>query len=91
MVPARWVVLVQDQVSLGECRHKVSCPDLKSLGPSNANTAFKFDEYNEPLYDVLSELGDDEKVIWVAHSIGGLSVWVPCISTWRGSRLLSLL
>uniref|UniRef100_A0A7C8Z2J2 Carboxylesterase n=1 Tax=Opuntia streptacantha TaxID=393608 RepID=A0A7C8Z2J2_OPUST len=55
--------------------HKVSCPDLKSLGidPSNADTVFKFDEFNEPLYGTLSELGNDEKVILVAHSVGGLS------------------
>ncbi|KAJ8421955.1 hypothetical protein Cgig2_004888 [Carnegiea gigantea] len=60
-----------------ECAgHKVTCLDLRGSGtdPSDANTIFTFEEYNQPLEDVLSGLGEGEKVILVGHSAGGLSL-----------------
>ena len=60
-----------------ECAgHKVSCLDLRASGIdlSDANTVFKFQEYNQPLDDVLSGLGEGEKVILVGHSAGGLNL-----------------
>ncbi|RWR80515.1 methylesterase 17-like protein [Cinnamomum micranthum f. kanehirae] len=56
--------------------HKVSCLDLKSSGidlsdPMNISS---FEEYNKPLFDFMSNLQDDEKVILVGHSMGGLSL-----------------
>lgn len=60
-----------------ECAgHKVTCLDLRSAGidPSDANTIYKFEEYNEPFDNLLSGLGEGEKVILVGHSAGGLSL-----------------
>lgn len=56
--------------------YRVSCIDLKSAGidPSDANTVLCFDDYNKPLLDFMSSLSDDEQVILVGHSAGGLSV-----------------
>ncbi|KAK9283985.1 hypothetical protein L1049_012243 [Liquidambar formosana] len=56
--------------------YKVSCIDLKSAGidPSDANTILSFDDYNKPLLDFMSALPDDQQVILVGHSAGGLSV-----------------
>ncbi|RWR80517.1 methylesterase 17-like protein [Cinnamomum micranthum f. kanehirae] len=56
--------------------YKVSCLDLKSSGIdlSDPNTISSFEEYNNPLFHFLSNLKDDEKVILVGHSLGGLSL-----------------
>lgn len=56
--------------------YKVTCLDLKSAGidQSNPNTILTFDEYNAPLTHFLSNLPDNEKVILVGHSAGGLSL-----------------
>ncbi|KAF6168695.1 hypothetical protein GIB67_026581 [Kingdonia uniflora] len=56
--------------------YKVSCVDLKSAGvdASDPNSVLTFEEYNKPLFDLLSSLPDNEKVILVGHSAGGLSV-----------------
>lgn len=56
--------------------HKVTCIDLRSAGidPTDANTIFNFGEFNKPLDDVFSCLGEGEKVILVGHSIGGFNV-----------------
>ncbi|XP_031278857.1 methylesterase 17-like [Pistacia vera] len=56
--------------------YKVSCIDLKSAGidPSDANSILSFDDYNKPLIDFMSALPDDEQVILVGHSAGGLSI-----------------
>ncbi|KAA8539713.1 hypothetical protein F0562_026405 [Nyssa sinensis] len=56
--------------------YKVSCLDLKSAGidPSDANTILSFEDYNKPLMDFMSALPDNEQVILVGHSAGGLSV-----------------
>ncbi|KAJ0076256.1 hypothetical protein Patl1_34609 [Pistacia atlantica] len=56
--------------------YKVTCVDLKSAGidPSDPNTLFTFEEYNKPLIDFLFNLPEDEKVILVGHSAGGLSL-----------------
>ncbi|KAL5801259.1 hypothetical protein ACOSQ3_032891 [Xanthoceras sorbifolium] len=56
--------------------YKVSCIDLKSGGidPSDANSILSFDDYNQPLLDFLSALPENEQVILVGHSAGGLSV-----------------
>ncbi|XP_058075392.1 methylesterase 17-like isoform X2 [Magnolia sinica] len=56
--------------------HKVSCVDLAGAGinPSDANTILTFDAYNKPLIDFMSALSEDEKVILVGHSFGGMNV-----------------
>ncbi|XP_030534322.1 methylesterase 17 isoform X1 [Rhodamnia argentea] len=56
--------------------YAVSCLDLTSAGvdPTDPNTVLTFDEYNKPLLDFLSTLPEDEQVILVGHSAGGLSV-----------------
>lgn len=56
--------------------YKVSCIDLKGSGidPSDANSIHSFDDYNKPLMDFMSSLTDNEKVILVGHSAGGLSI-----------------
>ncbi|KAI6676042.1 hypothetical protein NL676_036838 [Syzygium grande] len=56
--------------------YTVSCLDLASGGvdPTDPNTVLAFDDYNKPLLDFLSTLPDNEQVILVGHSAGGLSV-----------------
>ncbi|KAF5200153.1 Methylesterase [Thalictrum thalictroides] len=56
--------------------YKVSCIDLKSAGidPSDPDTIFTLEEYNKPLIDFLSTLPENEKIILVGHSAGGVSV-----------------
>eukprot|EP00262_Sarcandra_glabra_P004162 TRINITY_DN15147_c0_g1_i1.p1 TRINITY_DN15147_c0_g1~~TRINITY_DN15147_c0_g1_i1.p1 ORF type:complete len:261 (+),score=15.47 TRINITY_DN15147_c0_g1_i1:87-869(+) len=56
--------------------NKVSCVDLAGAGihPTDPNTIFSFDEYNKPLIDLISALPEDETIILVGHSLGGLSV-----------------
>lgn len=55
---------------------KVSCINLKGAGIdlSDADSVLSFDEYNKPLVDFISALPDNEKVILVGHSAGGLSL-----------------
>ncbi|XP_074297307.1 methylesterase 17-like isoform X2 [Silene latifolia] len=60
-----------------ECTgHKVTCPDLCGSGIDTTDpaTISTFAEYNQPLDDTLSALPEDEKVILVGHSAGGLSL-----------------
>lgn len=54
----------------------VTCIDLKSSGidPSSPDSVTSFDQYNQPLNDFLSSLPEQEQVILVGHSAGGLSV-----------------
>ncbi|ERN12827.1 hypothetical protein AMTRI_Chr11g98080 [Amborella trichopoda] len=56
--------------------HKVSAVDLAGAGidPRDADSIFSFEEYNKPLIDLISTIPDDEKVILVGHSAGGLSL-----------------
>ncbi|KDP21626.1 hypothetical protein JCGZ_03297 [Jatropha curcas] len=56
--------------------YKVSCIDLKGAGidQADANSILSFDDYNKPLLDFMSSLPDNEQVIMVGHSAGGLSV-----------------
>lgn len=56
--------------------HRVTCLDLKASGvePSDPNAVASFDEYNQPLVDLLSSLPVHHKVILVGHSAGGISV-----------------
>ncbi|XP_019052674.1 PREDICTED: methylesterase 17-like isoform X2 [Nelumbo nucifera] len=56
--------------------YKVTCLDLKSAGidQSNPDSILSFEEYNKPLIDFLSDLPQDQKVILVGHSAGGMSV-----------------
>ncbi|TKY56388.1 Methylesterase 17 [Spatholobus suberectus] len=60
--------------------YKVSCIDLKSAGidHSDADSVLSFDDYNQPLMDFLSALPENEQVILVGHSAGGLSVTQAC-------------
>ncbi|XVE81661.1 hypothetical protein DITRI_Ditri15bG0083000 [Diplodiscus trichospermus] len=61
---------------LEESDYKVTCLDLKGSGidPSDPNTIFTFQDYNKPLIDLLSNLPENEKVILIGHSAGGLSL-----------------
>ncbi|XP_010464778.1 PREDICTED: methylesterase 17-like [Camelina sativa] len=54
----------------------VTCIDLKSSGidSSSADSLTSFDQYNQPLIDFLSSIPEQEQVILVGHSAGGLSV-----------------
>ncbi|ESQ48950.1 hypothetical protein EUTSA_v10021291mg [Eutrema salsugineum] len=54
----------------------VTCINLKSSGidSSSADSITSFDQYNQPLIDFLSSLPEQEQVILVGHSAGGLSV-----------------
>jgi len=56
--------------------YRVSCLDLKSAGidQSDPNSILSFQDYNKPLIDFMSALPDDQQVILVGHSAGGLSV-----------------
>lgn len=56
--------------------YKVSCIDLKSAGidRSDADSVLTFDDYNEPLDKFMSALPENEQVILVGHSAGGLNV-----------------
>uniref|UniRef100_A0A2N9EUS0 AB hydrolase-1 domain-containing protein n=1 Tax=Fagus sylvatica TaxID=28930 RepID=A0A2N9EUS0_FAGSY len=56
--------------------YRVSCVDLKSAGidQTSADSLLSFDDYNKPLLDFMSALPDNEQVILVGHSAGGLSV-----------------
>ncbi|KAK4273752.1 hypothetical protein QN277_017088 [Acacia crassicarpa] len=56
--------------------YKVSCVDLKSSGidRSDADSVLSFDDYNKPLMDFMSALAENEQVILVGHSAGGLSI-----------------
>ncbi|KAI3470979.1 hypothetical protein Pfo_027642 [Paulownia fortunei] len=56
--------------------YKVSCLDLKGAGMNHTdpNTILSFQDYNKPLLDFLSSLHDNQQVILVGHSAGGLSL-----------------
>ncbi|XP_027905242.1 methylesterase 17-like [Vigna unguiculata] len=60
--------------------YKVSCIDLKSAGidQSDADSVLFFDDYNKPLMDFMSSLPENEQVILVGHSAGGLSITQAC-------------
>lgn len=62
--------------SLRESGHKATCIDLKGAGinPTDPNTVSSLDDYDQPLYDFLSQLPQDQKVILVSHSVGGGSM-----------------
>lgn len=55
---------------------KVTCIDLKGAGidRSDPNSVLKFDDYNKPLLDFVSSLPENEQIILVGHSAGGLSI-----------------
>nr|POF23724.1 methylesterase 17 [Quercus suber] len=56
--------------------YRVSCVDLRSAGidQTHADSLLSFDDYNKPLMDFMSALPDNEQIILVGHSAGGLSV-----------------
>ncbi|KAL4190012.1 hypothetical protein AMTRI_Chr08g209880 [Amborella trichopoda] len=56
--------------------YKVSAVDLASAGINmgDADTIFTFEEYNKPLVDLISKIPENQKVILVGHSAGGLSL-----------------
>ncbi|KAK3022379.1 hypothetical protein RJ639_047353 [Escallonia herrerae] len=69
--------------------YKVSCLDLKGAGVdrSDPNTVLDFQDYNQPLMDFMSALPDNEQVILVGHSAGGLSVTQ---ATYKFAKKISL-
>ncbi|KAJ1699412.1 hypothetical protein LUZ63_007924 [Rhynchospora breviuscula] len=61
---------------LNQAGHRVSAPDLAASGINSkrleeVNT---FEEYSEPLIEVMEAVPADERVVIVGHSNGGLSV-----------------
>ncbi|KAA8543640.1 hypothetical protein F0562_021614 [Nyssa sinensis] len=56
--------------------YKVTCLDLKSAGidRSDPDEVSSFEDYNHPLINFFSNLPENEKVILVGHSAGGVSV-----------------
>ncbi|KAL5974820.1 hypothetical protein ACLOJK_031491 [Asimina triloba] len=56
--------------------HTVSCLDLAGSGidPEDPNKVGTFHNYTKPLLEFLSDLADDQKVILVGHSFGGMNV-----------------
>uniref|UniRef100_A0A1J3H4Y3 Methylesterase 17 n=1 Tax=Noccaea caerulescens TaxID=107243 RepID=A0A1J3H4Y3_NOCCA len=76
----------------------VTCIDLKSSGidSSSADSLTSFDQYNQPLIDFLSSYPEQEQVILVGHSAGGLSVTSAihrfpkkiCLAVYIGATML---
>ncbi|CAA7041459.1 unnamed protein product [Microthlaspi erraticum] len=76
----------------------VTCIDLKSSGidSSSADSLTSFDQYNQPLIDFLSSYPEQEQVILVGHSAGGLSVTSAihrfpkkiCLAVYVGATML---
>uniref|UniRef100_A0A0C9RQ02 TSA: Wollemia nobilis Ref_Wollemi_Transcript_26507_964 transcribed RNA sequence n=1 Tax=Wollemia nobilis TaxID=56998 RepID=A0A0C9RQ02_9CONI len=58
--------------------HRVTAVDLTSAGtsPVPAESVGSFEEYNRPLFHLLSNLPSTEKVVLVGHSFGGVSLTV---------------
>ncbi|XP_059428964.1 methylesterase 17-like [Corylus avellana] len=56
--------------------HQMTCLDLKGAGidPSDPNTIFSLEDYHQPLATFLSNLPQNQKVILVGHSSGGVSL-----------------
>ncbi|KAH9624886.1 hypothetical protein KSS87_018370 [Heliosperma pusillum] len=56
--------------------HTVTCVDLKASGidRTNVDSITSFQDYNQPLVDLMSSLPHQHKVILVGHSAGGISV-----------------
>ncbi|KAF6144801.1 hypothetical protein GIB67_038900 [Kingdonia uniflora] len=44
------------------------------MDSSNPNSVLIFEDYNSPLIDLLSSLAEEEKVVLVGHSAGGVSL-----------------
>lgn len=87
MVEKKHFVLVHGFCLGGWCWYKLAAA-LKSKGsrataldlagsgvrPDQLNRASSFSDYIRPLMDLLASLPDDEKVILVGHSYGGLPI-----------------
>ncbi|KAM7255053.1 hypothetical protein ACFE04_020294 [Oxalis oulophora] len=56
--------------------YKVTALDLKGAGMdlTDPNAVYTFEEHNQPLIHLLSNLTNNQKVILVGHSAGGLSL-----------------
>ncbi|WCJ31054.1 methyl esterase 1 [Euphorbia peplus] len=56
--------------------HRVTVVDLAASGQHSKafSEVHTFNEYNEPLMEVMSLLQENEKVILVGHSLGGMSL-----------------
>jgi pimeloyl-ACP methyl ester carboxylesterase len=61
---------------LEKAGHRVSAIDLASAGENTevVDDITSLEEYSRPLEDLLKSLPDDQKVILVGHSLGGLSL-----------------
>ncbi|CAK9176252.1 unnamed protein product, partial [Ilex paraguariensis] len=60
--------------------YRATCLDLKGAGvdPSDPAKIHSFNAYNKPLIDFFASLSNNDKVILVGHSAGGLSVTDAC-------------
>ncbi|KAG0558137.1 hypothetical protein KC19_10G007100 [Ceratodon purpureus] len=67
-----WFKLVD---RLQKAGHKVTPIDLAGAGqhPADPNTITTFEEYNKPANNWFASLPEGEKVVLVAHSMGGLT------------------
>ncbi|KAL0854848.1 hypothetical protein Bca101_060000 [Brassica carinata] len=67
---------INSQVFLSPPGFEATTVDLTSAGINltDANTVFDFDNYNRPLFSLISGLPRHHKIIVVGHSIGGASV-----------------
>ncbi|XP_074280535.1 methylesterase 17-like [Silene latifolia] len=56
--------------------HTVTCVDLKASGidRTDVDSILSFQDYNQPLVDIMTSLPNEHKVILVGHSAGGISV-----------------
>ncbi|XP_011039238.1 PREDICTED: salicylic acid-binding protein 2-like isoform X1 [Populus euphratica] len=56
--------------------HSVTALDMSASGVNTKTLeeVVTFDQYNEPLIEFMANLAENEKVVLVAHSLGGLNV-----------------
>ncbi|CAA2972600.1 Hypothetical predicted protein [Olea europaea subsp. europaea] len=56
--------------------HRVAVMDLAASGidPKMLDELRTFSDYNQPLLEVMESIPPDEKVVLVAHSLGGLNI-----------------
>lgn len=56
--------------------HRVTALDLAASGvhPARMDEVASFEDYSRPLLDAVAAAGEDERLVLVGHSMGGLSV-----------------
>jgi pimeloyl-ACP methyl ester carboxylesterase len=61
---------------LEEAGHRVTALDMAASGVNTQKIeeVRTFDQYNEPLMEFMAKLPENEKVVLVGHSLGGLNL-----------------